>query len=175
MMRKVFAVAALAAALAGCATASRIDAAGDVHNLLVAIRDDDRAAFEAYVDRRALKRSIESRLLREAGEADLDDGGRALAALLAPGLADLAGEALIQPRVFHAAASYYGYTPDRPLPDRLAIAGALKYLPDGRVCATKKKDGPCLLVFTNVGGTWKLSAFEGDLADLRGKPRKKKS
>ncbi|MFZ5670651.1 MAG: DUF2939 domain-containing protein [Pseudomonadota bacterium] len=175
MIRKIAAIAVLGAALAGCATASRIDAAGDVHNLLVAIRDNDRAAFEAYVDRKALKRSIEARLLREAGEADLDDGGRALAALLAPGLADLAGDALVRPQVFHAAASYYGYTPDRPLPDRLAIAGALRRLDDGRVCATKKKNGPCLLVFTNVGGTWKLSGFEGDLADLRGKPRKRKS
>ena len=41
--------------------------------------------------------------------------------------------------------------------------GCTIYLPDGRVCATKKKDGPCLLIFTNVAGTWKLSGFEGDL------------
>jgi len=106
------------------------------------------------------------------GAADMDDGARALTALLAPSLAGVAVDALMRPEVFRAAASYYGYTPDKPLPDRLAIGGALKYLDDGRVCATKKKGGPCLLVFTNVGGTWKLSGFEGDLSDLRGRPKK---
>lgn len=177
-MFRTFAIVALAVlalavlALAGCATASRFDAAGDVHALLVAIRDNDREQFDRYVDRRALKASLEGRLMREAGAADMDDGARALTALLAPRLAGVAVDALMRPEVFRAAASYYGYTPDKPLPDRLAIGGALKYLDDGRVCATKKKGGPCLLVFTNVGGTWKLSGFEGDLSDLRGRPKK---
>lgn len=166
----LFALAALT--LAGCATASRFDAAGDVHSLLVAIRDNDRAAFDRYVDRPALKASLEGRVMRETTRADMDDGARALAALIAPNLADLAVEALIRPDVFRAIARSYGYTPDKPLPDRLTIGASLKYLDDGRVCATKKKDGPCLLMFTNVEGTWKLSGFEGDLADLRGKGRK---
>jgi hypothetical protein len=47
------------------------------------------------------------------------------------------------------------------------IAATLKALPDGRVCATKKKDGPCLLVFTKEQGAWKLTSFEGDLSMLR--------
>lgn len=171
-MFRSFALLALAAvALAGCATASRFDAAGDVHSLLVAIRDSDRAAFDRYVDRPALKASLEGRLMRETDRANMDDGARALTALLAPGLASLAVDTMIRPEVFRAAASYYGYTPDKPLPDRLAIGGALKYLPDGKVCATKKKNGPCLLVFTNVERTWKLSGFEGDLAGLRGRPK----
>lgn len=175
-MFRSFALLALAVlALAGCATASRFDAAGDVHSLLVAIRDNDRAEFELYIDRKALKQNLEGRLMRETSRAEMDDGARALAALLAPSLADVAVEALIRPEVFRATASYYGYTPDKPLPDRLAIGAALKYLPDGRVCATKKKDGPCLLTFTNVEGTWKLSGFEGDLSDLRGKPKPRKT
>lgn len=171
MIRKIATLAVLALTLAGCATASRLDAAGDVHALLVSIRDNDRAAFDARVDRRALKRSLESRLSREADRANLNDGARAVAALLGPTVADLAGEALIRPDVFRAAASYYGYKADQPLPNRVAIAGALRYGPEGQVCATKTKDGPCLLVFTHVDGTWKLSGFEGDLSDLRGKRR----
>src|SRR5215217_5348767 len=158
MIRKIATLAVLALTLAGCATASRLDAAGDVHALLVAIRDNDRAAFDARVDRPALKRSIESRLSAEADRANLNDGARAIAAL-------------IRPDVFRAAASYYGYKPDQPLPNRVAIAGALRYGPQGQVCATKKKDGPCLLVFNHIDGTWKLSGFEGDLSDLRGKRR----
>ena len=171
MFRSLALLALAVIALAGCATASRFDAAGDVHSLLVAIRDNDRAAFDRYVDRRALKQSLEGRLMRETSRADMDDGARALAALLAPTLADAAVETMMRPQVFRAAAGYYGYTADKPLPDRLAIGSALKYLPDGRVCATKKKDGPCLLTFTNIEGTWKLSGFEGDLADLRGRAR----
>ncbi len=169
MIRKLAAVAVIALTLAGCATTSRIDAAGDVHALLVSIRDDDRAAFDRHVDRRALKNQLEGRMVREIGQRTQDDGARAVAALLAPSLADVATDALVQPRVFRTVANYYGYTPDKPIPGQLAIAGALKHRPDGSVCATRRTDGPCILVFTNVDGTWKLSGFEGDLKDLRGK------
>ena len=41
-------------------------------------------------------------------------------------------------------------------------------MPDGRVCATQEKDGPCLLVFTrSPEGRWRLSGFEGDLSTLK--------
>lgn len=168
MIRRLAAVALFALSLAGCATTSRLDAAGDVHALLVSIRDDDRAAFDRYVDRRALKNQLEGRLMREVGRRTGDDAARAVAALIAPSVAGLATDALVQPRVFRTVANYYGYTPDRPLPGRLAIGAALKYRPDGSVCATRKADGPCILIFTTVDGTWKLSGFEGDLDDLRG-------
>lgn len=149
---------AIALVLSGCATAQRYDAAGDVHALLVAIRDNDRPAFEAHVDRPGLKRQIEGRIVREAGP---------LGALLAGPVANFAGDALVQPQVFRAVASYYGYTPDKPLPDRLAIGAALRPTGDGRVCAPRKKDGPCLLIFENQGGVWRLSSFEGEISDLR--------
>lgn len=171
MIRKLATLAIVALTLTACATANRFDAAGDVHALLVAIRDNDRQAFDRHVDRKALKRSLEARLSRETDKARMDDGWRAAAALLGPSLADIAGDALIRPEVFRAAAAYYGYTPDQPLPNRIAISGALRYMPDGRVCAARKKDGPCLLIFTQVDGVWKLSGFEGDLSDLRGKRR----
>ena len=174
MIRTITLLAALALTLSGCATTARYDAAGDVHALLVAIRDNDRAAFDRHVDRRALKNNLESRVMREVGRREMDDGARALAAIIAPGLADVAVEAFLRPEAFRAAASYYGYTPDQPLPNRIAIGGALRYRDDGSVCATKKKDGPCLLVFARQDGLWKLSGFEGDLADLRGKSGSKR-
>jgi hypothetical protein len=40
--------------LAGCASVQTFDAARDVHAFLVAVRDGDRAAFDAHVDRPAL-------------------------------------------------------------------------------------------------------------------------
>jgi hypothetical protein len=155
--------AVLALTLASCASVHRLDAASDVHALLVSIRDNDQAAFDAHVDRAALKQEIQGRLTETAVKRDRSG----LAALLAPSLAEFAGEALVQPQVFKMVAERYGYTPQTRVPGPVAIAGALKQLPDGRVCATEKKDGPCLLVFTKEAGVWKLTGFEGDTSMLR--------
>lgn len=155
--------------LAACATASRLDAANDVHALLVAIRDEDRQAFDARVDRQALKAEIASRLAREASRLKVDglDLGR-LGVAASPALASLAGDALIQPGVFRQVAEAYGYTRDKPIPGTVAIASRLTAMPDGRVCATFEKDGPCVLVFTrSATGRWRLSGFEGDLSSLK--------
>ena len=168
MLRRL-ALLSLACLLAACATANRVGAANDIHALLTAIRDDDRAAFDARVDRDALKAEMSARLSREAGRLKVEglDLGR-LSAVIAPNLANLAGDALIQPRVFRQVAEAYGYTPGKPLPGPVAIASRLKAMPDGRVCATRDKNGPCLLVFTRAPeGRWRLSGFEGDLSALK--------
>jgi hypothetical protein len=73
----------------------------------------------------------------------------------------------LQPSTFRLVAEQYGYRSDTQIPNAIVISQALKTLPDGRVCATKKKDGPCLLVFTKEEGTWKLTSFEGDSSMLR--------
>lgn len=168
---RVLALIGFTSLMAACATATRLDAAGDVHALLIAIRDNDKAAFNSHIDRQALKASIEARLVSEATKRTKDENLRALGALAAPYLADAADKALIQPSTFRSVAYQYGYQPGQPIPGQVAIAGALKAMPDGRVCATKSKDGPCVLIFTRKDGVWKLSGFEGDVADLRGKRR----
>lgn len=154
--------------LAACSTTQRLDAAGDVHALLIAIRDGDQATFDRHVDRTALKRQLESRLLNEASSRDNGGGGlNALAAVLAGPIASVAGDALLRPQVFRSVAEYYGYRPDRPIPGPLAIAGALRSLPDGRVCATRTRGGPCILTFASQGGHWRLVSFDGDASMLR--------
>ena len=159
-------ISALALLLSGCATAKKLDAANDVHALLIAIRDNDRARFDAYVDRPALKREIEARMVAEARSRDPRLGG--LASLLAPGLAAVAGETLVQPEVFRAVAAHYGYDRTTRIPNALIISQALRPRPDGRVCAVSRKDGPCMLNFTRApDGRWKLSGFEGDTSMLR--------
>lgn len=156
----------MALALSACATVQKLDAAGDVHALLISIRDGDSVTFDSLVDRRALKREIQQRLVVEASRDSRVPVG--LAAILAPGLAELAGETLIQPGVFRAVAEYYGYRSDMKIPGPIGISTMLRELPDSRVCAVTKKDGPCLLVFTKApDGRWKLSGFEGDLSMLR--------
>lgn len=159
-------IALFALTLSACATVQKLEAAGDVHALLISIRDRDEAAFDSLVDRRALKREIQARLVTEAGRDSRVPAG--LAAILAPGLAELAGETLVQPGVFRAVADYYGYRPDMKIPGPIGISTLLRELPDGRVCAVTRKEGPCLLIFAKApDGRWKLSGFEGDLSMLR--------
>lgn len=166
---RAFLIALVALTLSACATVQKLDAAGDVHALLISIRDSDEATFEALVDRPALKREIQSRLVAEARQDSRVPP--ALAAVLAPTLADLAGEALIRPDVFRAVAEYYGYRREMEIPGPLAISQRLRRLPDGRVCAVTEKEGPCLLVFTEAPDSrWKLTGFEGDISMLRLKP-----
>ena len=165
-MRRTILVTLIALAMSACATVQKLDAASDVHALLIAIRDDDQPTFDALVDRRSLKREIQGRLMAQAGKDSRIPS--ALTALLGPSVAELAGEALIQPVVFRAVADYYGYRPETRIPGPIGISTALRQLPDGRVCAVKSETGPCMLIFTQaVDGRWKLSGFDGELSMLR--------
>jgi hypothetical protein len=153
--------------LAACSTVHRLTAANDVHALLVSIRDNDQATFDAHVDRDALKKEIEARLADQTQKSKKAESWGASVAPRAPAIAKYAGDSLIQPKMFRQVADFYGYKASSPVPNTLAIAGALKPLPDGRVCATKKKNGPCMLMFTQTAGVWRLSGFEGDMSMLR--------
>jgi hypothetical protein len=167
-IRTLLTLSLAAVSLSACATATRYDAAGDVHALLVAIRDDDHAAFDSRVDRPALKAQIESQLVRKARDSKIGGGGwQAAAIALAGPAASLASDALVQPETFRYAANYYGYTPDKPIPDRITITAGLRYIGSDQVCAAKTKTGPCLLTFTLEDGTWRLSGFDPETAKLR--------
>ena len=160
--RKV-AAAFLLLVLAGCAATTRFDAAGDVHAFLVAIRDGDRAVFDAHVDKDALKSEMRARLIAEAANSPKAKNAAVAGALLASPLGDIAVNALLRPDVFRAAAQMMGYSADRPIPDRLGIAAGLRYVESDRVCVARKKSAPCLFVFRNEGGIWRLVGYEGDL------------
>ncbi len=157
-------VVALVALLGACASTARLSAAGDIHAFLVAIRDDDKTTFNAHVDRPALKAQLRDKLVADAGRRD--PGLGALAAALGPPLVDVAVDKLVQPEVFREVAEGLGYSPDKPLPGSLSIAEALRPIDDTHVCVVRKKDAPCIFVFADEGGVWRLTAFEGDLSDL---------
>lgn len=161
---RAFLVGLAALSLCACASVQRLDAAGDVHALLISIRDNDQPTFNAHIDRQALKRDLQAKLDKQLGS---DQRLKGFAALLGPSVIEFAGDALLQPRVFKVVAQHYGYTPQTRIPNQVEIAAALKTLSDGRVCAIAKKDGPCLLIFTKEQGVWKLSGFEGDMSMLR--------
>jgi hypothetical protein len=162
---RVAAAALLALAITSCAGVDRLDAAGDVHAFLIAIRNGDAQSFNAYVDRPALKEQLRARIIAQSAR----QGGAlgALGALAARPLAGMAVDTLVQPDVFRAVAEAMGYSPDQPIPGRVAIASVLRRLDDDHVCAPTKAKGPCLLVFRREEGVWRLIDFEGDLSMLR--------
>jgi len=163
-MRRLIAVLTLALTLSACATAQKLGAASDVHALLISIRDNDSRTFDAHVDHQALKAQLKGFLEQQAAKTKL----KGLNALLGQsGLIEFADEALVQPKTFRLVAEQYGYKPDTPIPNAVVIAQALKKLPDGTVCATKGKNGPCMLIFAKEDGVWKLTRFEGDFSMLK--------
>jgi len=172
-MKLAAVIPALVAALAlnACATTQRLSAAPDVHALLISIRDDDRQSFDAHVDRKALEAQMQARLVEKTRETDVAESWKVLGLALSGPAARLAGNLLIQPDVFRAVAEYYGYRPETPIPNSFLVAGALKALPDGQVCATRRHDDRCLLTFADEGGIWRLVGFDGDAAMLRMKSR----
>jgi hypothetical protein len=160
-------VSAACALAASCASPEQFSAAGDVHALLISIRDNDHKAFNAHVDRPALEAQIQARMVDEAKRSNLNDNVKGLGVMFSGALAHAAGDLFIQPEVFRAVADYYGYKPDTPIPNTLELATALKPAGNGRVCATRGHKGPCLLTFADEAGVWRLVSFDGDAAMLR--------
>jgi hypothetical protein len=158
----ILAVALLAQA---CAATTQLSAGNDIHAFLVSIRDDDQATFDAHVDRAALKAQLRAKLIVDATRRSDDLG--ALAAVVARPLVNFAVDNLVQPEVFRAAAAELGYSADRPIPNTLVIAQALRPIDATHVCVARKRDGPCIFDFADEGGVWRLTAFEGDRSLLR--------
>ena len=160
-----FAVLGLAALmLSACVTAERYDAAGDIRAFLVAVRDGDRASFDAHVDKPALKTNLRGRLLAAAASGHGVESRETLGALLAGPLVDVAVDALARPEVFRAAASLAGYGPDTRIPGPLVLGQDLQAMGDDRVCALIRHR--CAFVFKREDGTWRMIDFEGDLGLL---------
>ena len=154
------AVLAALASLAACAGGERLSAASDVRGLLVAIRDDDRAAFDAHVDRAALEAEMQWIIVERAKASGLGSTGTALGVLASGPLSHAAAKVVLRPDVFRAIADYYGYRPGQPLPGTLTLAAALTPVDGGKVCARDARTRACLLTFSNEGGVWKLTGFD---------------
>ncbi len=169
-MRRVLAACAAltAAAIAGCSTVPRFEAANDIHTFLVSIRDGDRATFDEHVDKPALKANLKARLMTEAGHSDKLAG---VGAFLAGPLVDIAVDAAARPEVFRTVASEYGYDAQKPLPSTLAIAGMVKPMGGDRACIVTRKDGPCTFIFKNEQGAWRLIDFQGHINLDKGRLR----
>jgi hypothetical protein len=153
---------------AGCSTIPRFEAANDIHVFLVAIRDGDRPAFDQHVDKPALKTNLKARLMTEAGRSDRLAG---VGAFLAGPLVDIAVDAAARPEMFRVVAAEYGYDPQKPLPSTLALAALVKPLEGGRACLASRRGGPCMFIFKNEEGSWRLIDFQGHMNLDKGRLR----
>jgi hypothetical protein len=149
--------AALALALAGCGLPERWDAAQDVHAFFAAVRADDRKAFEAHVDRPALRESLKANLRRAAG----GDAGAILGALLSGKEVDQAADALITPEAFQVVWKRSGLPTDHA-PGAAELTFVLQRVDDTHVClpSGKAQRRRCAMTFENQGGVWRLVAVD---------------
>lgn len=170
-MRRAPAFVLAAATLAGCATTRPLAAAGDVHALLIAVRDDDRRSFESHVDRPALRAHLQARIVAHAKAMNRGATLDALGMLLSGPASAAADSLLVQPQVFRAVAEYYGYRPGSPIPGPLALSTVLKSGPDGTVCATSGRGGSCLLTFAHETTVWRLVDIDPEAVTTRGRQR----
>ncbi len=149
-------------AMTACATLQQYEAAGDIRAFLLAIRDTDQAAFDAHIDRPALKAQIRERLIAYVMQRKDTGAVAVFGAALAGPVADYAVDHLAQPQVFLAVAEAEGYSPDQPVPSAAFLTPLIKPVDADRACISEKAGGPCVLVFRKEAGAWKLIAFEGD-------------
>ncbi len=147
---------ALLLTISGCASIRPFEAGSDVHALLLAVRDDDRRAFETYVDRPTLRANLQAQLALKARSAGAGRTATVLGLLLSGPVSHLAEGLLVQPEVLRAVAFYYGYRPGTPVPSPLAIGSALRPASSGAVCAPVDRKGPCLITFAREGSIWRL-------------------
>lgn len=157
MSARALAAALALLAVAGCQRVStQLDAAEDIRAFLLAVEAKDRAAFDAHVDRTALKADLRRQLAAQGGAAALlaesNAGDRILDGLIAPEAFNLAVE---------RAVPALNRTPSAP-----EIAAVLKTLDAHRVCLPSGGlDGPCAVTFVKQGETWRLvSVATGGLA-----------
>ncbi|HVI31726.1 hypothetical protein [Phenylobacterium sp.] len=145
---KTLLAVALVAALGGCEAGVRKDAAKGAERLFAAVVARDRVAFEAAVDRRAVREDLRGQLIEVAREQGLEvDGGPsefALDRMIGPEafrLVDERGERLAQ------------------APNAEQIAGMIEVQDRQRACVQDKAER-CLLTFAKQkaedGPQWRL-------------------
>lgn len=165
--RKLAVLAATGAIVAGCATVERYDASNDIRGFLIAVRDGDRAGFDAHVDRPALKANLKARLLAATAARYGTSSRQTLGAALAQPLVGVAVDALVQPQVFKAAAELEGYGSETRIPNALVLGQGIRPVGSDRVCAMIR--GQCAFIFKREDGVWRLIDFAGDFSLLKRK------
>jgi hypothetical protein len=149
--------------LAGCGqVAQRYQAAQDIHAFFAAVESGDKAAFDAHIDRPALRKELRSGIGRAIG-AKVGVSGEAadvLNDLLGSSSADQAMDRMISPESFRIVWQN-SKIPIKTAPSAWQIAPMLKMVPPDQACLTKRPGSDdCVMTFRDEGGTWKLTGIE---------------
>jgi hypothetical protein len=139
----------LSLALAGCGLDVRADAAQGIAKFLDAVHRDDHRAFEASIDRKALRSDLRDQL------ADL---GRARGIDVEGGPSEFALDRMITPEAFRLVSARTG----QPLP--IAPTGAqvalmMQVKDKSHVCLDDPDGHRCALAFAKRGGAWRLTGM----------------
>lgn len=156
-------LALTAISLAGCEQATqRYGAAQDIHAFFAAVESGDRPAFDAHIDRPALRKQLRSGIGQAIG-AKVGMSGEAadvLNDLLGSDSADQAMDRMISPESFRIVWQN-SKIPIKTTPSAWQIAPMLKITPPDQACLTKQPGSDdCVMIFKDEAGTWKLIAIE---------------
>lgn len=140
----------LVLALAACSLDVRADAAKGVARFLDAVRIGDRKAFEASIDRTALRADLRDQLA-ELGRANgLDVEG---------GASEFALDRRITPEAFKVVEAKTGeVVPVAPTAAQVAVL--MKVKDRAHVCLTNPGTSACVLSFTRQKGVWRLTGMQ---------------
>lgn len=145
---KTLAAMALVAALGGCEAGVRKDAAKGAERLLAAVVARDRVAFEAAVDRRAVRDDLRGQLLEVARAQGLEVDG---------GPSEFALDRMIGPEAFRLVDARGERLAVAPSAEQLA---AMIEVQDRRRVCVQDTAERCLLTFarqaSDEGDAWKL-------------------
>ena len=141
---------ALALALGGCGLDVRTDAAKGIVRILDAVHRGDRPAFEAALDRPALRADLRAQLVALGRARGLDVDG---------GPTEFALDRMITPRAVKLVEARTGQPASRS-PTAAQIALTLKVADRRRVCVSDPGKARCLLTFAKEKGGWRLVGMQ---------------
>jgi len=146
---------ALSLALCGCSLDVRADASRGIARFFDAVHRGDRKAFEAAIDRPALRSDLRDQLAT-LGKANALDVGE--------GASEFALDRMITPGAFQPVEARTGrLLPVAPTAAQIALT--MKVRDKTHVCVTDPGKDRCVLTFAKRGLTWRLVAMQA--TDLR--------
>ncbi len=144
--------------LTGCDLPVRYDAAKDVHDFLQAVKDNDRAAFEAHIDRPALRRQLRGQVGKAVAGAGF--AGADVDAFLGGHAGDALVDQLIAPETFRIVWVRSGVSPER-IPSAAELLPLLRVEgPDSACLHDLKRPDRCALTFHKEAAGWKLAGVD---------------
>lgn len=156
MIRRFIFACFIAASLAGCSVGGAGGAAETASRLLAAAAKGDRVAFEAEIDRPAVRDDVRRQMSQVARTRSLDVEG---------GPSEFTLDRMISPDALRMVRAGTGETVTAA-PSARQIAARMKTI-DGKHACLRDSAAPerCLLTFGKAKGSWRLVGMQA--ADLR--------